>query len=257
MTAAEPPIQYDAFISYARADGRDLAERLYHALKDRGLRPWRDVSDLNPHQDFSVMIEEAIPVAGQVVVLLTPDVVNRKDSFVRREILYAQAHHKPITPLICAGFDEKKVPILVNHLTWLPFTDFDRHLPALLERLNAPEVYSPPELPDDPFRDYVTGLRDFTVRALGESLLNIHNILSLTAKDTPEAVPPRVLPTAFRSRWLAVNNPPLPKDTHSRTLMTVLRRIRGGFSCWANRVRANQPPSWPLPARKPTSAWRM
>lgn len=33
---------YDVFISYARADGRELAKDLYHTLEENGLRPWRD-----------------------------------------------------------------------------------------------------------------------------------------------------------------------------------------------------------------------
>src|SRR5690349_214679 len=129
------PLQYDVFISYARADGRDLAERLYLALKDHGFRPWRDERDLNPYQDFSVGIERAIRASRYVVVLLTPSISKREDSFVRREILEAQSRGKPIIPLITDGFTPADVPIHIKHLTWLPFTDFDSHLSAVINRI--------------------------------------------------------------------------------------------------------------------------
>ncbi len=208
------------FISYARRDGRDLAERLYQALTVRGIRAWRDERDLNPYQDFSVAIERAIRAARQVVVLLTPEIAEREDSFVRREIMEAQAREKLIIPLLGPDFDAKDVPVHIKHLTWLPFTAFDDHLPGLLERLdNPPEGYTPPSLPHDPFREYVQQLRDFVNSELEVSLLNIHDLILLQAKDTPDAVPssaPAPLPAAFKSRAFRANEiepaPPLERD---------------------------------------------
>lgn len=58
------------------------------ALK-RDFRVWRDTRDVPPEQDFTAEIEKAIKAAGRLVVCVTPD-VEREDSFVRREIAYAQ-----------------------------------------------------------------------------------------------------------------------------------------------------------------------
>lgn len=224
------PIQYDAFISYARADGRDLAERLYVALKDRGFRPWRDERDLNPHQDFSVGIERAIRASRYLVVLLTPSIAERDDSFVRREILYAQGHKKPIIPLICPDFDSVDVPILINHLTWLSFVDFEAGFSTLLERVHANhETYLPPTLIDDPFRAHLERLRDFVVSELETSLLNIDDMLLLSGKDTPSAVLGRVLTTAYRSRVLAINQLSVPPDL-------IFANFNDGFAYHYGRV---------------------
>lgn len=217
MAEVQTTLQYDVFISYARADGRDLAERLYLSLKERGAHPWRDERNLNPYQDFSVGIERAIRASRYVIVLLTPEVACRADSFVRREILEAQAHQKPIIPLITSGFDPANVPIHIKHLTWLPFADFEVHLPAVLDRLaESPGDFVPAQPPDDPFREYVEDLRDFVTRELEFSLLNL---LSLRILDTPNAIsapPPPPLPVAFKSRVLHHNRkastPSLERD---------------------------------------------
>ena len=79
--------------------------------------------------------------------------------------------------------------LVSNTSPHLIFTDFDTHLPNLLERLaRTPEDYTPPALPDDPFRPYVEQLRDFVVSELEVSLLNIHDLILVGAKDTPDAV---------------------------------------------------------------------
>jgi HEAT repeat protein len=236
MTTTDTPISYDVFISYARADGRDLAERLYLALQDRRLRPWRDERDLNPYQDFSVGIERAIRAARYVVVLLTPEIAEREDSFVRREILEAQARHKPIIPLLCESFAPADVPISIKHLTYVEFTDFDANLLDLLNRLTeSPGDYEPPPPSDDPFRSYVERLRDFVVGELEVSLLNIHDLILLRAKDTPDAVegkPPPPLPTAFKSRVLSVN----PKTEPSPPPERDFDDFNAGFAAHDGRV---------------------
>jgi hypothetical protein len=63
--------QLSIFISYARADGRLEADRIYDALCQHGIRAWRDKRDLTPYQDFTAEIESAIASASHVVVCLT------------------------------------------------------------------------------------------------------------------------------------------------------------------------------------------
>src|SRR2546426_452384 len=106
------------FLSYARRDGRTYAERLEHDLRAAGYPTWLDRRNLNEFADFSAEIEMAIAAARCVVVSVTPSVEQNPGSFVRREIIYAQTKAKPIIPAVFPGAN---VPILINHLTWIPF----------------------------------------------------------------------------------------------------------------------------------------
>jgi hypothetical protein len=87
------------FISYARADGSVHATTLQEKLEERGHTCWRDTRDLNRTQDFTAEIEIAIEDRNACGGCVTPD-IKRPESFVRREIGYAQVCKKPITPLI-------------------------------------------------------------------------------------------------------------------------------------------------------------
>src|SRR5262245_22310348 len=86
------------FISYARQDGREVASRLDSDLQKFGFHTWRDTRDIDPAQDFSAEIENGIEKAACVALCVTPD-SKRSDSFVRREIQYAQIVKKPVIPL--------------------------------------------------------------------------------------------------------------------------------------------------------------
>jgi hypothetical protein len=115
------------FISYARKDAS-----LGAAPLDAALRPqyatWRDTRGIDPAQDFTAEIEKAIQAASHVVVCVTPDVL-REDSFVRREIAYANTLRKPI---LVARFAEVLPPIHIFTHTWV---DFFAGWDAAFERL--------------------------------------------------------------------------------------------------------------------------
>ena len=180
------------FISYARADGRSIADRLYQSLEGLGIPAWRDQRDLDPYQDFSAEIETAIQAASHVVVCLTPSIAQRKDSFVRREIIYAQGR-APISPVLFPGFAPGDIPILINHLTWLSFCDqenpdqlaFEAGLNQLLGRLDNPAVADAPRLRDDAFRPYLQSLYQQLVGYLDST---VFALLTLGADSTEGAI---------------------------------------------------------------------
>jgi formylglycine-generating enzyme required for sulfatase activity len=118
------------FISYARKDGTEYSQRLYHDLKAQGISVWRD-NLINPAADFSGEIDEAIENASHVVVIVTGD-IKRKDSFVRLEISAALVQQKPIIPLVFPGGYR---PITIINHTYINFADWDAGLAMLLQRL--------------------------------------------------------------------------------------------------------------------------
>jgi hypothetical protein len=201
------------FISYARTDGVDEAVRLCQSLKESGFRTWRDERNLNPYQDFSVEIERAIKQANHVIVCLTPSIAKRNDSFVRREILYAQGCSKPITPLLFPGFPQGQIPVLINNLTWIGFFDKKRPshlnflggLSQLLERLSQDIHFVSPSVIFDPFREYLERLFKDIVTYLDAT---VYSLITLSANQTSEAISSRnearALPISFFSSALKV-----------------------------------------------------
>jgi len=71
---------YDAFISYARTDGSQHAERRERELTAAGLASWRDKRDLDPDQDFTAALERAIEQSARascVASRRTPNATRR------------------------------------------------------------------------------------------------------------------------------------------------------------------------------------
>lgn len=170
------------FISYARQDA-GYAERLEQDLNRLEIKTWRDTRDLDPSQDFTGEIEYAIRSSSHVVVCLTPD-VQRKDSFVRREIAYAASRKKPIIPLMYQGGE---LPLQISTWTYVDMRK-TKGLSQLLKRLNEPAFIQQPEYADNtPLElvEYLNALHEWASQRLEEG---VHTLITLAAADTPGAV---------------------------------------------------------------------
>jgi HEAT repeat protein len=197
-------LTHDVFISYARKDGAQHAERLERDLQAAGYTTWRDKRDLDEYQDFSAEIEIGIRASRFVAVCVTPSIEQNPSSFVRREILYAQQKDKPIIPLV---FPDADLPVLIVHLTWLAFfsgkkpkqsLDYDKGFSDLLERLKRDQEPSSRRPSDDPYREYLERLYESIVELLEPQ---IFSDINMGGQDTPEAVgkPKKLLMSFFVS----------------------------------------------------------
>jgi hypothetical protein len=191
------PDPLNVFISYARQDGREYAARLDTDLRAAGFRTWRDTRDIDPNQDFSAELEEAISNSTHVVCCITPDTV-RKDSFVRREIGYALAVKKPIIPLV---FERTLPPIQIINVTRINANtgQWVQTISEVVTRLNHPDDQTAEQAtpPDDPYRDYLNTLYEQIVHYLNRT---VFSLVTLRSEATPEAVESssrQVLPMAF------------------------------------------------------------
>jgi hypothetical protein len=218
---------HEVFISYARADGAKIAERLDKSLRDAGYSTWRDIRSIDPFQDFSAEIEVGIRDARFVAVCITPSLDRNPDSFVRREVLYAQQRTKPIIPLV---FPNSYVPTLVNHLTWIPFYSgkmpdqrlaFHQGFAELISRLKRGPGTSTLHETADGFHAYLTELYSQIVNYLERT---VSSFIPLQVEEKPEAVASpdtpraRSLPMAF---WEvldenATDDTPKPGAKHDR-----------------------------------------
>jgi hypothetical protein len=193
MTAT--PAGQHIFISYARSDGRTAAQELNRFLRRSQIPTWQDVRDIDPHQDFSAEIEMAIEAAMHVVVCLTPSIAERRESFVRREIIYAQGLGVPITPLLFPGFPVDRVPVLVNHYSWISFTnrssdtdlDYEDGFTQLLQRFRAGVAYGSTIASRDPFRQYLHALYKDIVSYLDQTVFHLVQLESESLYDATQA----------------------------------------------------------------------
>ena len=183
------------FISYARSDGSDYALRLDSELPRHGFNTWRDKRGIDPSQDFTAEIERAIEKAAFLVTCVTQD-VRRDNSFVRREIAYAQILKKPI---IVARFADVPPPISVINHTWLDFfSGWDTAFRNLVNWFKSTQRDQPSDddgpAGDDPYRDYLEALYLQTVRYLDRTVFaNLPGdrrtpLINLSSTVTPDAV---------------------------------------------------------------------
>lgn len=196
MTAAAPTIEYDVFISYSSSDGA-IATVLYDGLKARGFKPWRDRRDINPANNFSVELENAIEASRLVAVCVTGK--SRSSDWVRNEIIYAQALKKPVLPL---RFEDVLPPMPIIAREWLEFyKDHDHYFETFCEIIKDPtrskhREVAPADLPpDDVYKAYLETLLVSVVKLLGEKLrLSDFRELTPTVTESPDKVsgtPPR------------------------------------------------------------------
>lgn len=188
MTQSDPT-RYDVFISYARQDAALGAIRLDDALSP-DFRVWRDTRGVDPAQDFTAEIEKAIQASAHMVVCVTPDVL-RDNSFVRREISYAQILKKPI---LIARFADIIPPIQVVNNSWLDFFNgWQDALANLLGWLRGETVISTP--PDstraplsDPYKPYLETLYADLVESIRVSVFS-DEAITLRAVESVGDVP--------------------------------------------------------------------
>jgi len=117
MSHPLPGVPGHVFLSYGRADGLEQARQLEMVLRLEGFATWRDTRDLALSADFTSEIENAIRNSLAVVVCVTHGITNA-DSFVRREIAYAQMEKRPI---VLARFADVPPPVSVITNTCVDF----------------------------------------------------------------------------------------------------------------------------------------
>ncbi len=89
---------YNAFISYGRADSKDFATKLYEKLTKNGLKIWFDQNDIPLGVDFQNQIDDGITKADNFLFIIAPHAVN--SPYCLKEIELAVKYNKQIIPLL-------------------------------------------------------------------------------------------------------------------------------------------------------------
>jgi two-component system, NarL family, response regulator LiaR len=128
------------FISYARKDGKEFAERLYDDLKANEVEVWLDRHDIQGGKEWNRELENAIETAGSFIVILTPAAV--ESIYVENEIIAAIDRGIAVIPLLAL---DCKVPLALKRLQYI---DFRRDYQAAFRELF--QVLQPKERHVDP-----------------------------------------------------------------------------------------------------------
>src|SRR5687767_3047826 len=109
------------FLSYARADGRPLAQRLATAFTAAGHQPWLDTAEIAGGWDWAAAIERAIDEAHAVVAVLS--LASRRSSICRAEQMRALRKGKRVIPALADEAADR--PLYLEHLNYRAFWDHD------------------------------------------------------------------------------------------------------------------------------------
>ena len=155
MSLPLPGVPGHVFLSYARADGLEQARQLEMILRLEGFATWRDTRDLALSADFTSEIEDAIRNSMAVVVCVTQG-TTAADSFVRREIAYAQMVKRPI---VLARFADVPPPVSVITNTCVDFyVSSETARSRLLNFLRTASGENTGSLPDTARNAYLAAL---------------------------------------------------------------------------------------------------
>ena len=134
---APAPTPSDIFLSYSRQDAAAM-RAVQETLRAAGLSVWTDEGLRPGTRRWTEAIEAAIEGAARVVVLLSP--AAKASTWVNNEINYAQAHNKPIYPLLIAGDAGSAVPISLISVQWIDARQDLRGAVAWLLAVLIPQI---------------------------------------------------------------------------------------------------------------------
>ena len=100
------------FISYARKDGKDVAEFLHDRLSGCGFDLWADKYDLAVGDDFPGAISKALDEADVFIIVISQDAL--QSEWVNDEINMAMAARCRIMPVVFEGIDNDNIPLMIR-----------------------------------------------------------------------------------------------------------------------------------------------
>src|SRR5947209_4118638 len=121
------------FLSYARADGEELARDLYGRLEQVGIPCWMDRSGMEGGRDWWLQIVEKLKQVEFLVLVMTPAAIASPN--VRKEWRYARQQGVCIYPVkASADLNFASLPRWMHSVHWY---DLDREWPKFVNDLNT------------------------------------------------------------------------------------------------------------------------
>jgi NB-ARC domain/TIR domain/WD domain, G-beta repeat len=122
------------FISYARKDGAELAQRLQKDLAGEGFKPWLDTHEIAGGDSWTDDIEGGIDGADAILALLTPG--SHASRICRAEQLRALRKDKLVIPLLAKTASD--IPLHLEPSNYCDFTGvepYEKQFQILLQEI--------------------------------------------------------------------------------------------------------------------------
>lgn len=130
-SARRTKYEYVVFLSHATHD-KWIARVLCEKIEAVGVTTFRDDRDIEGGNAIPIAIRQAIRDADEVVVLLTPESIQRQ--WVLIEIAMASMAEKRIIPLL-NHVDAKQIPDIIRDARGFQLNDLDDYLADLAKRI--------------------------------------------------------------------------------------------------------------------------
>jgi hypothetical protein len=112
------------FIIYARED-MEAAQRLTRQLRESGFKPWLDVDELKPGQNWRAAIAQQIERSAAAVVIVSKNLSKR--GYVQSEVQQAldvmQSYSPGFSPVLTVRIDDSEPPERLRLLQWVDLRD--------------------------------------------------------------------------------------------------------------------------------------
>ena len=148
--------KYQAFISYARADGEDFATSLRKRLEaeEPEIPVWQDRAGMSGGIDWWRQIQDAIEESHYLVMVMTPGALRSK--VTRDEWLYARRHAVCVVPVMGVPPDKLDFESLPRWMAKAHFFNLEKEWERFKLQLKSPcAIERVPHMAPEPPEDYV------------------------------------------------------------------------------------------------------
>jgi hypothetical protein len=111
---------YDIFLSYSPGD-RDWVEKFRTNLMDQGIQVFDASRDIQPGQDWTAVLEEALSQSRYMIIVLTPNSLS--SNWVNFELGAAVSMQKSLIPIVSKELTDSDLPFPVRRWIHLSMED--------------------------------------------------------------------------------------------------------------------------------------
>jgi predicted nucleotide-binding protein len=126
---------YQVFVSHATAD-KWIAKAICEKIELAGATTFRDDRDINGGDDIPEEIRKQIKQSREIVVLLTPDSVNRQWVTLEVGAAWGWSKRMRITVIMC-HVSVDPIPDMIKNKKAVSLNDFDSYLGELSRRVRS------------------------------------------------------------------------------------------------------------------------